>query len=72
MVPSFIVLLGGISSYTCSLGDFNVVKMGNDGASKVICIGDVCLETNIRSKLVLKDVRPCSRHLVESDLHKKT
>ena len=31
--------------------------MGNSGVSKIVGIGDVCLETSIRNKLVLKDVR---------------
>ncbi|RDX82689.1 hypothetical protein CR513_36489, partial [Mucuna pruriens] len=33
------------TSYT--LGDFGVLKMGNDGVTKVIGVGDVCLQTNI-------------------------
>ena len=31
--------------------------MGNSGVSKIVGIGDVCLETNIGNKLVLKNVR---------------
>ena len=31
--------------------------MGNSGVSKIVGIGDVCLETTIGNKLVLKDVR---------------
>ena len=31
--------------------------MGNSGVSKIVGIGDVFLETSIRNKLVLKDVR---------------
>ena len=38
-------------------GDFGNVKMGNNSASKIVGIGDICLETNLGSKLVLKDVR---------------
>ena len=38
-------------------GDFGNVKMGSSGASKIIGIGDICLETNLGSKLLLKDVR---------------
>ena len=30
--------------------------MGNSGASKIVGIGDICLETGIGNKLVLKDV----------------
>jgi len=33
------------TSYTS--GDFGVLKMGNDGVSKVVGIGDVCLQTNM-------------------------
>ena len=43
------------TSYTA--GDFGVVKMGNDGVAKVIGIGDVCLETNNGTRLVLKHVK---------------
>ncbi|GMP79351.1 hypothetical protein CsSME_00034932 [Camellia sinensis var. sinensis] len=31
--------------------------MGNEGLSKIIGMGDVCLETNLGCKLLLKDVR---------------
>ena len=31
--------------------------MCNEGLSKIIGIGDVCLETNVGCKLLLKDVR---------------
>ena len=31
--------------------------MGNSGVSKIVGIGDICLETTIGNKLVLKDVR---------------
>lgn len=37
--------------------DYGVVKMGNDGVSKVVGIGDVCLETNNGTRLVLKNVK---------------
>ena len=30
-----------------TLCDFGVLKMGNDGVSKVIGVGDVCLQTNM-------------------------
>ncbi|RDX98100.1 hypothetical protein CR513_19027, partial [Mucuna pruriens] len=42
-------------SYT--LGDFVVLKMGNDGVTKVIGVGDVCLQTNIGMQLWLKGVK---------------
>ena len=38
-------------------GDFDNGRMGNSGVSKIVGIGDVCLEINIGNKLVLKDVR---------------
>jgi len=42
-------------SYT--VGDFGHVKMGNQGVSKIVGIGDIWLETNIGCKLHLKNVR---------------
>ena len=38
-------------------GDYNHVRMGNEGASKIVGIGDICLETSIDCKLLLKDVK---------------
>ncbi|RDX93045.1 hypothetical protein CR513_24747, partial [Mucuna pruriens] len=43
------------TSYTS--GDFGVLKMGNDGVTKVISVGDVCLQTNTRVQLWLKGVK---------------
>ncbi|CAL1383495.1 unnamed protein product [Linum trigynum] len=43
------------SSYTN--GNYGCVRMGNDGASKIVGMGDIHLETNTGCKLVLKDVR---------------
>nr|KYP34395.1 Retrovirus-related Pol polyprotein from transposon TNT 1-94 [Cajanus cajan] len=43
------------TSYTS--GDFGVLKMGNDGVSKVIGVGDVCLQTNMRMHLLLRGVK---------------
>ncbi|VFQ89935.1 unnamed protein product [Cuscuta campestris] len=43
------------SSYTS--GNFGHVRMGNDGSSKIIGMGDVCLETSTSCRLVLRDVR---------------
>ncbi|RDX70455.1 hypothetical protein CR513_50300, partial [Mucuna pruriens] len=37
------------TSYT--VGDFGVLKMGNDGVTKVIGVGDVCLQTNTGMQL---------------------
>lgn len=38
-------------------GDFGVVKMGNDGNARIVGLGDVQLETNNGTRLVLKDVK---------------
>ncbi|GKU93138.1 hypothetical protein SLEP1_g6763 [Rubroshorea leprosula] len=38
-------------------GDFGYLKMGNRFEAKIVGVGDVWLETNIRSKLNLKNVR---------------
>ncbi|VFQ89135.1 unnamed protein product [Cuscuta campestris] len=43
------------SSYTS--GNFGHVRMGNDGSSKIVGMGDVCLETSTGCRLVLRDVR---------------
>ncbi|KAL5842405.1 hypothetical protein ACOSQ3_013008 [Xanthoceras sorbifolium] len=43
------------TSYTP--GDYGTVKMGNDNLSKVIGRGDVCLETDNGTRLVLRGVR---------------
>ncbi|RDX84565.1 hypothetical protein CR513_34368, partial [Mucuna pruriens] len=41
------------TSYTA--GDFGVLKMGNDGVTKVIGVGDVCLQTNTGMQLWLQE-----------------
>ena len=38
-------------------GDFSIVKMGNSSYSKIVGIGDVCIETNVGSTVMLKDVQ---------------
>ena len=43
------------SSYTND--DYGYVKMGNDGACKIVGIRNVCLLTSTGCKLILKDVR---------------
>ncbi|RDX73198.1 hypothetical protein CR513_47218, partial [Mucuna pruriens] len=43
------------TSYTSS--DFGVLKMGNDGVTKVIDVGDVCLQTNTGMQLWLRGVK---------------
>ena len=42
------------SSYRA--GDHGFVKMGNEGACRIVSIGDVCLTTSTGCKLMLKDV----------------
>ena len=34
-----------------------IVRMGNNGTSKIVGIGDICLETSTESKLILKNIR---------------
>ncbi|PKI37165.1 hypothetical protein CRG98_042444, partial [Punica granatum] len=43
------------SSYTT--GDYGSVRMGNGQSCKIVGIGDVCLETELGCKLLLKKVR---------------
>lgn len=43
------------STYTP--GMYGSVKMGNDGLAQVVGIGDICLETSIGTKLLLKGVK---------------
>ncbi|KAF8387595.1 hypothetical protein HHK36_026248 [Tetracentron sinense] len=38
-------------------GDFGTVKMGNTSHSKIMGIGDVCIQTNVGCTLTMKDVR---------------
>ena len=42
---------------TYKTGDFGTMKMGNSSYSKIVGIGDVCIETNVGSTMMLKDVR---------------
>ncbi|PKI56506.1 hypothetical protein CRG98_023144 [Punica granatum] len=51
------------SSYT--IGDYGYVKMGNEQSCKIVGIGDVCLETELGCKLLLKKVR----HVLEIRLN---
>ncbi|GAA0162782.1 hypothetical protein LIER_18800 [Lithospermum erythrorhizon] len=39
------------------LGDFGEARMGNNGASKIIAMGDVHIKTDLGYTLILKDVR---------------
>lgn len=43
------------SSYTS--GDYGIVKMGNNGLSKIVGIGDVCLKFDTGMELVLRNVK---------------
>ncbi|PKI45901.1 hypothetical protein CRG98_033700 [Punica granatum] len=56
-VPRFMSLLIGISSYLTPPGDYGYVRMGNGQSCKIVGIGDVCLETELGCKLLLKKVR---------------
>ena len=38
-------------------GDFGTMKMGNSSYSKIVVIGDVCIEANVGSTMMLKVVR---------------
>ena len=38
-------------------GDFGTVKMGNTSYSKIVGIGDVCIQTDVGCSLTLRDVR---------------
>ena len=42
---------------TYKAGDFGIVKIGNSSYSKIVGIGDVCIETNVGSTMMLQDVR---------------
>ena len=46
--------------HTYKEGDFGIVKMGNESYSKILGIGDICLQTNLGCRLTLKDVRHVS------------
>ena len=54
---SFHVTSHGDFFRSYSAGDFGNVRMGNNDTSKIVGIGDICLETSIGSKLILKDVK---------------
>ena len=47
--------------FTCySRGDFGNVKIGNNGAFKIMSIRDIFLETNVKRTFILKT---CARYL---------
>ncbi|RDY02754.1 hypothetical protein CR513_13742, partial [Mucuna pruriens] len=54
------------TSYT--LGDFGVLKIGNDGVTKVIGVGDVYLQTNIGMQLWLRGVKHAPNKLTKGNL----
>ena len=39
------------------MGNYGSVKMGNDTMTQVAGISDICLETSLGTRLVLKDVK---------------
>ena len=41
---------------TYKVGDFGTVKMDNSSYSKIVEIGDLCMETNVGSTMMLRDV----------------
>ena len=43
------------STYT--MGNYGSVKMGNDAMTQIAGISDICLETSLGTRLVLKDVK---------------
>jgi len=55
-IISYITLRNKLfTSYTSH--DFGVLKIDNDGMSKVVRVGDVCLQTNMRVYFLLKRVK---------------
>ena len=56
IAPHHIIHTKGLfTSYKA--GDFGTVKLSNSSYSKIVRIGDVCIETNVGSTMMLKDVR---------------
>jgi len=43
------------TSYT--FGDFGTLKMGNEGLTQTVGIGNVCLETSNGTRLIFRDVK---------------
>ena len=54
--PHHIIPTKGLFT-TYKARDFGTVKMGNFSYLKIVGIGDVCIETNVGSTMMLKDVR---------------
>lgn len=38
-------------------GEFYVLKLSNDEMTRVVCMRDICLKTDIDASLILRDVR---------------
>ena len=56
IAPHHIIPMKGLFTMY-KVGDFGTVKMGNSSYSKIVGIGDVCIEINVGSTMMLKDVR---------------
>ena len=56
VAPHHIIPIKGLFTMY-KVGDFGTLKMGNSCYSKIVGIGDVCIETNVGSTMMLKDVR---------------
>ena len=53
--PHHIIPMKGLFT-TYKAREFGMVKMGNFSYSKIVGIGDLCIETNVGSTMMLKDV----------------
>ena len=53
--PHHIIPTKGLFT-TYKVGDFGTVKMGNSSYSKIVEIGDLCMETYVGSTMMLRDV----------------
>ena len=54
--PHHIIPTKGLFT-TYKVGDFRTVKMGNSSYSKIVGIDDVCIETNVGSTVMSKNVQ---------------
>ena len=54
--------------YSYREGDFGTMKMGNDSYSKVLGIGDICLENKCRLQAGTERCETCSRVAFQSDI----
>ena len=53
--PHHIIPTKGVFT-TYKVGDFGTVKMDNSSYLKIVEIGDLCMETNVGSTMMLRDV----------------